>query len=83
MKAISYLAKIKVILHFSFLQVTGNNRLSAQGSVKRLVVKEKFLKSAQVCINAQLKLGANLSKKKRRIFVINFGRNFEVLEGFL
>ena len=82
MKTISYLAKIKVILHFSFLQVTANNRLSAQGSVKRLVVREEFLKSAQVCINAQLKLGANLSKKKR-IFVINFGRNFEVLEGFL
>ena len=71
MKAISYLAKIKVILHFSFLQVTASNRLSAQGSVKRLVVREKFL------------MGANLSKKKRRIFVINFGRNFEVLEGFL
>ena len=71
MKTISYLAKIKVILHFSFLQVTVNNRLSAQGSVKRLVVREK------------LKLGANLSKKKRRIFVIDFGRNLEVLEGFL
>ena len=39
-----------------------NNRLSAQGSFKPPILLEKVLTSAQVPINAQLKLSANLNK---------------------
>ena len=33
--------------------------------------------STQGCLSAQLKPDANLNKIKRKIFVINFGRNLE------
>ena len=34
--------------------------------------------SSQVRLSSQLNLGANLNKRKRKIFVINFGRNFVI-----
>ena len=40
------------------------------------VLRKKFLMSAQVRLSTELKLGANLNKRKR-IFVINLRKNFE------
>ena len=59
---------------------TINDRLSTQGSIKCPVLGGKILKNAQIQIStqvhlSQLKLGANL-KKRTRIFVTKFGRNF-------
>ena len=53
-----------------------------KGPIKRPVLGQKLLINAKVRIidkvrlNALLKLGVNLNKRKR-IFVINFERNFE------
>ena len=51
-----------------------NDRLSAQ-SESALSFVGKFLISAQVRLATQLKLGFNLNKWKRAIFVTDFRRN--------
>ena len=76
-------------LKWLLISLTPNDWLSAQGSIKRPVRtrSHSWGKSSYeppgpnkcpglACLSAQVNLGANLKKKKRKIFVINFGRNF-------
>ena len=51
--------------------------LSAQNSIKRPVSGKKLLRS-QALLKIRLKPGANLNKRKRKIFGINFGMNFVI-----
>ena len=73
--------------HFSIsrcILYTVIDRLSAQGSAKRPALWQIFFIGIQVRSCTQLKLCANLNKRKRRIFAINLGRellrNFEKLK---
>ena len=51
-------------------------RIMFPGSVERPGFGDKFCTNAQVRLRTQLKLDANSVKRKRRILIINFERNF-------
>ena len=51
-------------------------RIKFPGSVERPGFGDKFCTNAQVRLRTQLKLDANSVKRKRRILIINFERNF-------